>query len=234
MLVGDQIIIQQHEDWFMVAATIALGVIALVVPWFSELVKRTFFGPKLVAVFREGNPYNHKTHTADPIVPLYYFRFGVKNEGSGSAENVEVEVESVKKTDASKRFNSVTTWAPAGLKWSARPDERVTILPGQTAIADFFRVAQRPRQPDSSVLRVEVQRELFAQSPELAPADYELVLAIYCSNAAPVRYTVKLSFAGVWHEQEQEMFAACVVTPERRDTTAITIAGIVLKTLKAG
>jgi len=51
----------------MFLVTIFLGVVALAVPWVIEWLKRNWYAPKLIAVFREGLQTTTRLVKLDPM-----------------------------------------------------------------------------------------------------------------------------------------------------------------------
>lgn len=76
------------SDLVLVGTALFLGVIALAVPYLSELIKRKLFAPKLVLYFEEVAPWCHRTRIKGATAvmridePVFYFMFQTAFRGA--------------------------------------------------------------------------------------------------------------------------------------------------------
>jgi hypothetical protein len=214
-------------DWVLIGTSLLLAIIALIVPYLSELLKRRMFAPKLVIHFEEEPPGCHKTSIRGPGIdePVFYFRFLVSNEGKSLAKNCEAVVENVLEADAAGNFSAYPRYTPINLGWGSGYDEFVNINPGRRFFCDLIFVPSAAFQssnmaayvnpsgcaafPLGAILAV---RKAFYSAPNRFPqGKYRIDVAVYSENSKETRRRFVLSWSGAWRASEEEMFKQLVI-----------------------
>jgi len=225
------------SDWVLLITTLFLGIIALAVPYVSELVKRKFFAPKLLLEFDQTPPDCHITWLKTRNLlegklldkePVYYFRFRVKNTGKSQAKRCEPVVEKLSVADASGNFVPYRRYTPISLIWgSSYPTEFVDINPSRRFYCDLCHIPIKKRQEinvsagayvnpadvedfDLGVI-LNVKAAFYSQPNRLPPGKYKIDVAIYSENAKTVHGSFVLSWSGNWRETEENMFREIVI-----------------------
>jgi hypothetical protein len=224
------------SDLVLLGTALFLGVIALSVPYLSELIKRRLFAPKLVVYFKESPPGCHRTRikgvaggtTIDE--PVFYFRFQVANEGKSQARKCEAVIENLTVADAAGHFSKDTTYTPVNLIWGASYGEYVEINPGRRYFCDLLHIPSTryqelakksdfyvdPSESDDFDVGaiLNVKAAFYAQPNRLPQGKYRIDIAIYSENADVVRQRFYVSWSGKWKDTEVGIFQELVIEPE--------------------
>jgi len=230
------------SDLVLVGTALFLGVIALAVPYLSELIKRKLFAPKLVFYFEEVPPWCHQTRIkgATAVMPIdepvFYFRFQVANEGRSQARKCEAVLENLSIADATGNFGEARNYSPVNLIWGSSYGEFVDINPGRRFFCNLLHIpSQRyqdlAKQGNSYVEPAEsedfgvgailnVKAAFYAQPNRLPEGKYKIDVAIYSENADVIRKGFHVSWTGKWKSTEERMFKELVIELESNTTSA--------------
>ncbi|MDO8682340.1 MAG: hypothetical protein Q7N50_02520, partial [Armatimonadota bacterium] len=220
----------------LVVTTLFLGIVALAVPYVSELVKRRFYAPELLLEFDQTPPDCHitKLKTINLLggipygeEPIYYFRFRVTNNGKSQAKRCEPVVERLSVADASGNFIPYKRYTPVSLIWgSSYPTEFVDINPKRRFYCDLFHIPNKKCQEKHSTVAyvnppdgenfdlgiiLNVKAAFYSQPNRLPPGRYKIDIAIYSENAKTILRSFVISWSGNWRENEENMFREIVV-----------------------
>jgi len=204
--------------------------IALLIALFQEPVilfwRRIITKPALNISFNLEPPFCHKT-LFNNIVPVYYFRFQVFNDGRTTAENCEALIEELfyKKSEGS--YIKEKSFFPINLTWSSRkigeellrhinPHQRVYcdigFITGSLEEDNRLRKQQYKEWSVNSaddnkiIFLLALPLRPFSQKNYLAPGDYKINISIYSENAKRIKRIFIISWTGNWKDNEQEMF----------------------------
>ncbi len=230
------------SELVLIGTTLFLGVIALTVPYLSELIKRKLFAPELVFYFEEAPPWCHRTRIKGAIAgmqidePVFYFRFQVANEGRSQARKCEAVLENLSIADAAGNFGEDTNYTPVNLIWGSSYGEFVEINPGRRFFCDLLHIPSQKyqdlaKQRDFYVKPAEsedfdvgailnVKAAFYAQPNRLPEGKYRIDVAIYSENADVARKRFHVSWSGKWKDTEASMFKELVIEPESNTTSA--------------
>jgi len=216
----------QLSDWILIVTTIFLGVIALFVPYLSELLKRKWFAPKLIFDFELKPPDCHKTKFNNNE-PVYYFRFRVSNNGKSQAKKCEAILEKLYKEDSAGNFQPIK-YTPINLVWGSSYSEYVDINPSRTFHCDFFHIPSESHQNKAIAqggyvdpvdtnsfplgIILCVKAAFYSQPNRLPPGKYKIDIGLYAENHKKISHSFKISWSGTWKNLEEEMFREIVVS----------------------
>lgn len=215
----------QTSDWVLIGTTSFLGAMALLAPYIIERWKYEFYSANLSFEFFHKTPYCHKTAmgTQDFKFPVYYFRFIVANSGKTQAEQCEAVLEIIRKENSGGELREIEGFSPVSLKWSAMTEKYLTIQPGRKIFCDIGRIHNPKYKPDSVYKDIteqdkkqnkfffELPNRPFAQWDCLIPGKYEIEIAVYSKNAKKISRRFKISWSGIWKDQESEMLNELVI-----------------------
>ena len=144
----------QISDWVLIGTALFLGIIALIVPWLSELIKRHLFAPSLEIDFEQKPPDCHITRnkaiTSDGEIlrdePVFYFRFRVSNTGKTQAKKCEVVLEQLYQSDVAGNFKAFERYSPINIIWGSFQGEHVDINPKRRYFCDLFHIPSKDDQ----------------------------------------------------------------------------------------
>lgn len=105
-------------EYILIGTTLFLGAVALFVPYLAELLKRILFKPVLKINLKLDSPDCHKTkwsNTSEPLSPVYYFGFEVKNIGKTTCRNVENSIENIWRLIRANYPNKIEDLTPVNL-----------------------------------------------------------------------------------------------------------------------
>jgi len=216
----------------MAYSLIAAGV-ALFIAIFHEQLRTLFLKPQLKISIEINDPADcHKTTikktkitdgtTSIETADCYYFRLSIINQGSASAENVEVIIESVEKMNqASNAFEVWKQFLPLNLIWAysgeiffprilgrglkKHCDLAYIIDPSRLqVIEERDMLLSRDEYANKKVLVLCFRHKPFTGTYILEPGKYRLGIAVAAANARPVRETVEINFLD-WFQDERTM-----------------------------
>ncbi len=215
------------SDWVLMGTTLFLGAIALLAPYVIERWKFRFFSPKLAFEFCHKPPFCHITEMKGGGVrfPVHYFRFRVVNNGRVQAEQCETVLERIWKENSAGELKEFIGFSPVSLKWSGPQTIRhFTIQPGRKIFCDIGRI-HHPDYETSSVykdIRIEEQQQkkfffeflerFYAQWDCLVPGKYQIEIAVYSKNAKRISRKFKITWSGIWKDQEADMLNELVIS----------------------
>jgi len=214
------------SDWPLVFATLILAATALLAPYVAERAKRRAFAPKLKVEHSHEPPFSHKTFVREPGgEPVFYFRFGVTNEGQSQARLCEAVLEDMWLYDAAGKPDKLPNFSPVNLCWSFMHDKPfVDINPHRRFFCDIGHVAsaavqrvelQRvdiPGRHDNPLrFRLDVRLSPFAQANCFVPGKYGIKVSLYSENASSQDVYFIITWSGKWQDTEREMFHELVV-----------------------
>lgn len=198
-------------EWLGAVGTVGAVIVALFTPLFArrrEWRRR----PILDVTLRLNPPDCHKTimearNSSGQVIhhDCYYYRLWVENEGSTTAENVQVFVSSIKQLKDGE-YKGLNSFLPMSLKWSYRGgkvfSEGISSKMGQHC--DLFHMIRTFGKPIFANLDVEIPP--LNRSHQLAPGNYQIYFKIAGSNCDPIEKVLTFCFNGKWYASEDEMF----------------------------
>jgi hypothetical protein len=217
----------QVSDWVLIGSTLFLGGLALLAPYVIEKWKYRFYSAKLNFVFYHKPPFCHITQMRGAGIdfPVYYFRFIVVNKGKVQAEQCETILEKIWKYDSAGKLKEIRGFSPVSLKWSGpERGKALTIQPGREVFCDIGRIQHPNYEPESVYRNIspqeQKQNKFFFELPEryyaqwdcLLPGKYQIRIAVYSKNAKKISRIFKISWSGIWKDQESEMFNELVIS----------------------
>lgn len=210
----------------MFGVTLSLAVIALAVPFITEIFRSKYRAPKLRIKFNFAPPDCHLT-TLGKVVPVYYFRFLVENIGKTQAEECEVVLQNILKKQKSGEYKSVNFSTAVNLKWSGINTERSsttipvvrTIQPEREVLCDLGRIIHpdykeetvywkaTPNEKKTNKFMFEIPVEKpYAQWDCLIPGEYKVIVSVYSKNAHREKAEFDIHWSGIWADEEKKMF----------------------------
>jgi hypothetical protein len=213
----------------LITTTLFLGAVALFVPYFAELLKRKLFRPVLKVSIKLGPPDCHKTswsNTPEPLKPVYYFRFEVKNTGKTTCRNVENSLENIWRLNSANVPIKIEDFTPVNLKWSLRyeltqqninPDRKIYCNIGHLPTKQFQESNMKLINPigyNGNDLRLvlDLVTVLNVQLNCLPPGSYILQINTYSENHKTVNTYFKIDWSGIWSDDITTMFQELVIT----------------------
>lgn len=198
--------------------------VALFKDWFWEKIKK----PILSVKFEMGPPFCIKTKAQfseqQPTQhDVYYFRLKIDNEGTQTANRVQVYVNKVSRKHTDDLYYDERQFQPMNLKWSNTNNPAIYvphILPNMGKFCDLGHIIDPIyRQYYSSSLGVTIPGDaatfLFELDIEVPPntgshllkiGEYKIELLIAAENVKPVTKDIILNFRGPWNEVEDIMY----------------------------
>lgn len=223
----------QTSDWVMIGTALFLGFCALFVPFLAELIKRKLFAPQLSIEFSQTHPYCHLTKRGDGSL-VYYFRFGVLNEGKSQARFCEAILEELWLADSSGKFIPDENFSPVNLTWVGQYEQRkeylitkqfVDINPkrkifcdiGHISSPDFQKRAEKSQfylEKNSEELKFffDTSVKFFSQRDCVSPGRAKIKISIYSENAPKCEKYFQIVWSGNWKDREQDMFREIVIS----------------------
>jgi len=221
------------SDKILLYSTISLIVVALIVPYFAELLKRYLFRPVLKINFKLAPPSCHRTtFNLDPEKPAYFFRFEVSNIGKSICLNVENQLENVWIYNKTGQPIKIEDFTPINLKWSLQAEIlKQHINPRRRVYCNIGHIPNVKAQMNEQArgilinpigysgndLRFELDLVTFlnAQLNCLTPGTYILQINTYAENHNTLANFFKISWSGQWKNDLESMFKELVITPAR-------------------
>lgn len=218
--VQDVLSISDKIQLLMVFGTFLAVVVALFGQRLWEFIDR----PILKILFKEEAPACHKTGLGGKV-PVYYFRFIVKNTGNKQAEDCEAYLEKIKKLNDSGIYEEYKNFTPVNLKWSGvrEPIQR-TIYPDKETYCDLGKVVEQPQMYESRYVNAtdsdqklnkfifELPEVYYSQWDCLLPGKYTITISIYSRNAKKVTRDFEIFWSGNWKSEDSEMFKELVIS----------------------
>ncbi|TAK37248.1 MAG: hypothetical protein EPO30_11010 [Lysobacteraceae bacterium] len=222
-------------DWVLIGTTLVLAAVALFVPYLAEVLKRSYFSPRLAIDFELNPPDCHLTREKghDRLgqaldEPVFYFRFRVTNNGKSQARRCEALIEGMAVEDAGGRFQPLQRFTPVNLIWgSGYSTEFVDINPNRRFYCDLCHISTARIQalkladevyvnpsespPFDVGIVINSKTAFYSQPNRLPSGRYLLSAAIYSENSVTVRKQFKISWSGVWRDTEEAMFREAVI-----------------------
>ena len=217
----------QISEWVLIGTTLLLASVAFVAPYAIEKWKYNFYSAKLDFDFFHKPPYCHITEMKGLGVnfPVYYFRFEVVNNGKVQAEQCEAVLEKIWKENSGGEFKKFTGFSPVSFKWSGiKMPKYLTIQPGRKIFCDIGRIhhpdhesisayrAINTEEKEQNKFFFELPYQPYAQWDCLIPGNYKIEVAVYSKNTKRNSKTFKISWSGIWKDQENNMLDELVIS----------------------
>lgn len=223
------------SDWVMIGTSLFLGVVALIVPWFSELIKRHLFAPELDIEFSQNPPdcrlIRNKYFSFDGKIssdePLYSFRFRVLNIGKTQARKCEVVLEQLSQADAAGHFKPIDHFSHTNIIWGSMMSDFVDINPKRKYFCDLIAIpslndqkrmlaqGQLVNLTESSPFDLGIilnhKGVFYSQPNRLPPGKYTLEVSVYSENCKTLTRSFVISWSGNWKDTEVNMFKEIVI-----------------------
>jgi len=207
-------------EWWSAIGTIFVGLVAIVIAFLQERIKRFLSRTKLDVKLKTEPPDCHKIEIKDQhgiSRPSYYIRSRLTNSGKFSAENVEVMIDSVYKITDGKR-EILKTFLPMNLVWSHYGGITMKIiLPNHFRHIDvgYFVLANDNKvvfKIDTAVQPNKVEGDVYPNV--LYAGEYELNLIIGGDNIYSFKKSYLLKFNNNFYISEEDMFSKSIVIEE--------------------
>ncbi len=215
------------SDWIIIGTTSLLAITAFVAPYVIEKWKYYFYSANMEFKFFHTPPYCHKTEMRGSGIrfPVYYFRFKVWNKGKVQTEQCETVLEKILKKDSEGKFKELAGFSPVPLKWSGTLSEKhLTIQPDREFFCDIGRIHQPQHEPKSAYQGItsgekelnkfffEFPNRFHSQQDYLVPGTYQIEISIYSKNARKISKKFKISWSGIWKDQELDMLNELIIS----------------------
>jgi len=229
------------SDWVLIGTASFLGACALFVPYFSELIKRFIFSPKLKIAFDQSPPLCHKTFFRSPPdsrtqykEPVYYFRFNVENIGKTTARQCEAVLKNIWIYDSANNPRSFPNFSPVIVWWSGTSESYVNINPNRNFICNIGHISSLKHQQekekkffidipdyngDELRFQFDLHQTFYSQPNCVVPGRYIWGFGIYSENAKYKEVFFDVSWSGIWKNSESEMFREIVISYTNKPTT---------------
>lgn len=140
-------------------------------------------------------------------IPVYYFRFGVVNNGKTQAKKCEVVLENIWTYDETDMPIKHKNISPLRMNWSISHEKFIDINPKRRYYCDLCHIELREE------LRcvLDLNEIIFAQPNFLPPGKHELQFGIYSENAEYKEIYFEISWSGNWKDDETEMLKEIVI-----------------------
>jgi hypothetical protein len=198
--------------------------LAVLVALFGQRLWEFWDKPVLKILFKQESPSCHKTSLGGRV-PVYYFRFIVKNTGNKQAEDCEAYLEKIKKLNDLGKCEEYTNFTPVNLKWSGfrEPIQR-TIYPDKETFCDLGKIVEQPQLYESKYVNATTQEQklnkfifelpevYYSQWDCLLPGKYITTISIYSRNAKVVTRDFEITWSGNWKSNDTEMFKELVIS----------------------
>jgi hypothetical protein len=222
-------------DWVLIGTTLFLAAVALFVPYLAEILKRSYFAPRLAIDFDLKPPDCHLTREKGRDTlgqaldePVFYFRFRVTNNGKSQARRCEAVIEGMSVENAAGQFQPLQRFTPVNLIWgSGYSTEFVDINPNRRFYCDLCHISTARIQalklahgiyvnPSESTpfdvgIIINSKTAFYSHPNRLPSGRYLLSAAIYSENCVTVRKQFKICWTGVWRDTEEAMFREAVI-----------------------
>lgn len=226
--------ILKPTDRVMIVTTLFLGIIALIVPYFSERFKRKLFSPTCIFSFSLSPPDCHLTNWTEVsnIIekPVYYFRFLITNTGKSTLLNCENVVEEIWHFDSSGKPIKVKNFSPVNLKWSGQHGKQfINLNPGRREFCDIGYMPTLAYQKNQSITQNSILQNISGYNKQelrfafefaknfnsqlncLPPGKYAIKITTYSENYKSVTNNLKISWSGEWKDREEDFFKELVI-----------------------
>lgn len=222
----------EKSEWVLISTSLFLGVVALLVPYFAELVKRRAFAPKISVIHDHTPPlslltYWHSLINPSPKEPVYFFRFQVSNDGKSQARRCEAILEELWTFDASGKPRTFEKFSPVNLRYDERGTRFVDINPRRRIFWNIGHISSSSYQKrDEANLFIDLPGDQdeslrflfdlleypFSQPNCLVPGKYGLKVSFYSENAGTKEIYFQIDWSGKWQSSEKDMLKELVVT----------------------
>jgi hypothetical protein len=205
-------------DWILAGITLAAVLVAI----FQEHIRRIFWKPEIVLEVNQKPPDCQKLeiHRKNNLGLIqasalsYYFRLRVKNNGSVSAESVELQASKLSKHNG-ETYDVISSFTPMNLVFSHTHERYLESLsPNMEKLCDIFHIVDPsqnksfiPRENESAVIwfDLEVTPSNYGNLI-FDPGLYKLDIVVGASNIRkPIKRSIKIDFSGNWSDDENEM-----------------------------
>ncbi len=219
----------KSPEWWVAFGTIVLAAMTFllaIVTVFQDSLRAIYFRPRLRLKVESKRPAAEKTQW-NIGADVYYFRVEVTNEGNVEARDVQVYLADLKYKNATNQYVRVEKFSPMRIMWAHyRTRTLDVLLPGMPWYCDFFHIAD----PSKKALTHEHCAQAGSADPVLAldlevpdsavvrflpKGDYRATLRFGASNHPAVDFKVKVSFKGLWFDDENRMFQEGVGIEQR-------------------
>lgn len=207
-------------------ATFLAVIVALFDEWFWMIIEK----PKIEVFFNNKQPnFYHQTNQTIPIeitkdvfelhlLPAYYVRLGIKNNGVRTLENTEVVLERV--------YPRQTSFIPLNLSWSSQvPDltgisRTVSIAQGQSRIVDIAEFTEPIKTLEIANKKKGIDQERYKKyskgfrccsikphsfSDIFPYGNYIFEIGIYADNVKPKYIKLSIKYDGKWEKNKTEV-----------------------------
>jgi hypothetical protein len=216
------------EEWVAIGTMLlaAFTFVLALVTVFQDSLRAKWFSPKLKLRAEAKRPIAEKNRWSNGV-DVYWFRIEVNNEGNVEARDVQVYLADLKYKNAADRYIPVENFSPMRIVWSHyRTRTLDVLLPGMPWFCDFFHVSD----PAKKMLTHEDSDKAGAADPVMAldlevldsavvrflpKGEYRATLRCGASNHPPKEFKVKVTFKGLWLDDENRMFRESVGLEER-------------------
>jgi hypothetical protein len=144
------------------------------------------------------------------------------NDGNVEARDVQVYLADLKYKNAANKYIPVENFSPMRIVWSHYHTRTLDVLlPGMPWFCDFFHVSGPSKKAltfehcsqagnSDPVLALGLEVQDAAVVRFLPKGDYHATLRLGASNHLPIDFKVKVSFKGLWLDDESRMFRESV------------------------
>jgi hypothetical protein len=231
-------------DWYLVSATVFLGLVAIFGPFINKIAERKMYSPKLEVKFKLAPPFCHLTqwslHPPSPSEPVYYFRFWVQNVGKSRARGCEAVLKNIWIDDGTQK-RKIQNFSPVNLQWTAGligqpPPQYIDINPeergyfcniGHISSKGYQQTVELRTFKDASEFpsctadhlrfKFDLLQEFNAQSNYICPGiKYTLEIGIYSENANYIKVFLDILWSGNWKNTQEELFETEVIDIQLR------------------
>jgi hypothetical protein len=195
----------------------AMTFLLAIVTVFQDSLRAKFFCPRLRLKVEAKRPIALKNQWNNGV-DVYWFRAEVRNDGNVEARDVQVYLAELSHKTAANKYVPVENFSPMRIVWSHYHTLTLDVLlPGMPWFCDFFHISD-PRKKELSkehcpeagssdpVLAWDLEVKDAAIVRFLPKGDYHATLRLGASNHPPVDFKVKVSFKGLWFDDEDRMF----------------------------
>ena len=230
-----ELICFQTSDKILIGTAILLAIVALFVPYFTELIRRYLFRPKLKIEFHLGYPGCHKPFFSstypgvdldEKLKPVYYFGFSVWNNGKSTCRNVENSLEEIWKENSAGEPVQIEDFTPVNLKWRLNFEKFMQdINTDRKLYCNFGYVPTKayqerhdklilPRGYTGNDLKfvLNLTTVLNVQLNCFPPGRYILKINTYSENHKTISTYFRIVWSGKWKDEEDAMFQELVIS----------------------
>jgi hypothetical protein len=214
----------KSPEWWVAFGTILLALITFllaVVTVFQDSLRTRYFRPRLRIKAKSERPCAEKNRRQNGV-DVYCFRLEVVNEGNVEGRDVQVYLAELKYKNAAAHYISVEKFSPMRIVWAHYHTRTLDVLlPGMPWFCDFFHISDPGKKsvtgedvPGSAstdpVVALDLEVPDLMVLRFLPKGEYRATLRVGASNHAPTDFKVKISFRGLWLEDENLMFQESV------------------------